>query len=54
MPKQPKPRKWRIIMARHRGAVLGTVEAPDAASAIKIGAERFGIPEWRLIAQLVE
>jgi len=56
MAKQPKPRtrRWRIVLARKKGAELGTVEAPDAQTAIEVGAEKFDYPAWRLIAEAME
>jgi hypothetical protein len=55
MGRKPKPhaRRWRIILARKKGAELGTVEAPDAKTAIEVGAEKFDYPAWRLIAEEV-
>ena len=44
-------------LIRHKGERIGTVEAPDAETAIKIAAEQFNLPEAqrsRLIAQPVE
>lgn len=56
--KQTTPRKpvrrWRIVMARHRGAYLGVVEAESAEAAVEIAAKRFGVPAWRLIAEAME
>ena len=26
-------RRWRVVLLRHKGEILGTVEAPDVASA---------------------
>ncbi len=58
MARKPTPRKpirrWRIILVRAKGAPLGTVEAPDAESAIEIGAREFGYDARRLIAQPLE
>lgn len=53
--KKAKPlRRWRIVLARAKGVPLGTVEAPDAESAVEIGAEKFGYPAWRLITEAIE
>lgn len=53
--KKAKPlRRWRIILARAKGVPLGTVEAPDAPSAVEVGAKEFGYPAWRLIAEAIE
>jgi hypothetical protein len=58
MSKKPKPpsRRWRIVLVRYKGVgiYLGTVEAPDADSAIEIGAIEFDYPAWRLIAEPME
>jgi hypothetical protein len=57
-PTKPATRQWRITLIRKKGARLGTVEAPDAETAIKIAIEQFGItdPERqrRLVAQPIE
>ena len=60
-PKSTKPketmRRWRIILVRAKGQRLGTVEAPDVDSAIKIAIAEFSVAEAqrsRLIAQPVE
>jgi hypothetical protein len=54
MPKHPDP-DWRILVVRKKAETLGTVTAPDAATAIKKACELFGIedPERRrrLVAQ---
>jgi hypothetical protein len=39
-----KPIRWSVDLIRKRGQHLGTVEAPDEASAIAKAAETFGIP----------
>jgi hypothetical protein len=44
---------WRITMIGKKGEGLGVVEAVDAQSAIKIAAERFGIPDPRRRRRLV-
>jgi len=56
MVKKPKPqiRRWRIVLARKKGAELGIVEAPDVQTAIEVGAELFDYPAWRLIAEAME
>ena len=30
-------RRWRVVLLRHKGEILGTVEAPDVASARACG-----------------
>ena len=51
-------RSWRIVLIRKKGERIGTVEAPDAAAAIKRAIEEYGItdPERkrRLAAQPIE
>jgi len=58
MSKAKKLRSWRITLIRQKGQRLGTVEAPDADSAIKIAIEQFGITDpqrqRRLVAQAIE
>jgi hypothetical protein len=52
-PRKPALRSWRITLIRHKGERLGTVEAPDAETAIKMAIEQFGVSEAhraRLIA----
>ncbi len=55
---RPATRQWRITLIRKKGARLGTVEAPDAATAIKVAIEQFGITDpqqqRRLAAQPIE
>jgi hypothetical protein len=47
--------RWAIYIIRKRGELLGSVKAPDEASAIKAAIEKFGIvdPERqkRLVAR---
>lgn len=51
--KTPKPRRAAGASSSPapRAAYLGTVEAPDANTAVEIGAKEFGYPAWRLIAE---
>jgi hypothetical protein len=44
--------RWDIYIARAKGGLLGTVEAPDEAAAIEAGAQHFGHDPKRLIAVL--
>jgi hypothetical protein len=48
---------WEIVIVRPRGRVIGTVEAPDRETAIKIAIEEFKITDPnimnRLSAQLI-
>ena len=32
-------RRWRVVLLRHKGEILGTVEAPDAEAAKAAGVE---------------
>jgi hypothetical protein len=45
--------QWRITMIGKKGTRFGLVEAVDAESAIKIAAEKFGIPDPRRRRRLV-
>ena len=38
-------RRWRVVLLRHKGEILGTVEAPDVASAKAAAAVQFGLDE---------
>jgi hypothetical protein len=55
MKKAPKLRRWRIVLIRQRGQFVGTVEAADAESAIKVAIREYDITDSerqrRLIAQ---
>ena len=52
-PHRPKPkdlakrmkRRWRIVLIRSKGEVLGTVEAADANAAEKVAAIQFKLDE---------
>jgi hypothetical protein len=47
-------RRWRIVLMRKTGQVLGTVEAADAQAAEKVAAIQFELDEQqrqRLLAQ---
>src|SRR3954470_12524883 len=56
-PRRPKPkdtpaklasrmkRRWRVVLLRAKGEILGTVEAPDVASAKAAAAVQFGLDE---------
>jgi len=58
-PRRPKPkdtpaklasrmkRRWRIVLIRTKGEVLGTVEAADALAAEKVAAIQFGLDEFQ-------
>jgi hypothetical protein len=49
-PEPPKPTRWSIYKIAAKAIRLGTVEAPDAATAIEKGAAEFGVPANRLMA----
>jgi hypothetical protein len=38
-------RRWRVVLFRHKGEILGTVEAPDLASAKEVAAVQFNLDE---------
>ena len=38
-------RRWRVVLLRAKGEILGTVEAPDVASAKAAAAAQFGLDE---------
>jgi len=38
-------RRWRVVLLRHKGEILGTVEAPDLAAARAAAAVQFGLDE---------
>ena len=38
-------RRWRVVLLRAKGEILGTVEAPDVATAKAAAAVQFGLDE---------
>jgi Uri superfamily endonuclease len=38
-------RHWHVVLLRHKGEILGTVEAPDVATAKAAAAVQFGLDE---------
>jgi hypothetical protein len=53
MAKQPEPAplsSWNISKVAKKATWLGTVEAPDAATAIEKAAVEFKVDTWRLLA----
>ena len=47
-------RRWRVVLLRAKGEILGTVEAPDVALAKAAAAVQFGLDEvqrTRIIVQ---
>jgi hypothetical protein len=49
-PEPPKPRSWNVYKVAKKATWLGTVEAPDAATAIEKAAAEFKVDTWRLLA----
>ena len=47
-------RRWRIVLIRNRGEVLGTVEAADAQAAEKVAAIQFELDEFQRRLLLVQ
>jgi hypothetical protein len=49
-PEPPQPTRWSIYKVAAKATWLGTVEAPDAATAIEKAAAEFNVDTWRLLA----
>jgi hypothetical protein len=49
-PEPPPLSSWNIYKVARRATWLGTVEAPDAATAIEKAAAEFKVDTWRLLA----
>jgi membrane-bound lytic murein transglycosylase B len=49
-PESPKPAKWSIYRIAAKAVRLGTVEAPDVATAIEKAAVEYKVPATRLMA----
>jgi hypothetical protein len=49
-PEPPPPSTWNIYKVAKKTVWLGTVEAPDAATAIEKAAAEFRVDTWRLLA----
>ena len=47
-------RRWRIVLIRSKGEVLGTVEAADAHAAEKVAAIQFELDEFQRRRLLVQ
>ena len=47
-------RRWRIVLIRSKGEVLGTVEANDAQAAEKVAAIQFELDEFQRRRLLVQ
>jgi hypothetical protein len=54
----PVSKRWAIYLIRKKGELLGSVDAPDEAAAIKAAIEKYGITDSerqeRLVAQRSE
>ena len=40
-------RRWRVVLLRAKGEILGTVEAPDVAAAKAAAAVQFELDDFR-------
>jgi hypothetical protein len=49
-PEPPQPTSWNVYKVAAKATWLGTVEAPDAATAIEKAAAEFNVDTWRLLA----
>jgi hypothetical protein len=47
-------RRWRVVLIRSKGEILGTVEAPDAAAAETVAAVRFELDAFQSRRLLVQ
>ena len=43
--RRPDEGRWRVVLLRAKGEILGTVEAPDVASAKAAATVQFGLDE---------
>jgi hypothetical protein len=43
--RRPMKRRWRVVLLRNKGEILGQVEAPDVASAKAAAAVEFDLDE---------
>ena len=53
-PRQARTRRWRVILLRNNGEILGTVEAPDVAKTKAAAAVQFeldDVQQGRIIVQ---
>jgi hypothetical protein len=46
-------RRWRVVLLRHKGEILGTVEAPDVAAAKAAAAIQFDLDDERQGAAII-
>jgi len=49
-PEAPQPTSWNIYKIAKKATWVGTVEAPDAGTAIEKAAAEFKVDTWRLLA----
>jgi hypothetical protein len=49
-PEAPQPTSWNIYKIGKKATWVGTVEAPDAGTAIEKAAAEFMVDTWRLLA----
>jgi hypothetical protein len=47
-------RRWRVVLLRSKGEILGTLEAPDAETAVAAAAAQFGLDEVQRKGLLVQ
>jgi hypothetical protein len=47
-------RRWRVVLLRSKGELLGEVEAPDAQAAKEVAVTQFGLGEVQLNRILVQ
>ena len=47
-------RRWRVVLMRHKGEILGEVEAPDVASAKAAASDQFELNEFQRTRIMVQ
>ena len=47
-------RRWRVVLLRNRGEILGEVEAPDVASAKAAASDQFELNEFQRTRIMVQ
>ena len=47
-------RRWRVVLLRNKGEILGQVEAPDVASAKAVAAIQFDLDELQRTRIMVQ
>jgi hypothetical protein len=60
-PKTPPPklakrmsRRWRVVLLRSKGEIIGEVDAPDAEAAVAAAATQFGLDDVQRKRLLVQ